>query len=128
MTAPHPNSQLQALLRTGCRVAVGVVALLVGAWGQAEEADRIVPIRFADLTASENAPVEALMIPSVIVEDDLVPNEAVAPLETVPSPEPAAPPLEEVSARAADGLRIQDFGVDEMPYEASSSEWFSNGN
>jgi len=74
-------------------MVVGLAAVLAGAWGQAEDADKIVPIRFADLAAAQNAPVEALMIPSVIVEDDLVPNEAVAPMETVQSPEPA-PPLE----------------------------------
>jgi hypothetical protein len=119
---PRPNPLLHTLLRSGCLLAV----VLFGVCGQAEDAGEIVPIRFADLDAPESAPVEVLMIPSVIVEDELVPNESFAPAEPALAAEPT--PLEEVSSRAADGLRIQDFGVEEMPYEASSGEWFSNGN
>ena len=107
MPFPRPNPRLQPLLRSGCLLAV----VLVGVCGQAEDAGEIVPIRFADLDSPESAPVEVLMIPSVIVEDDLVPNESVAPAEPALAAEPA--PLEEVSSRAADGLRIQDFGVEE---------------
>lgn len=35
--------------------------------------------------------------------------------------------IENVSAGFADGLRIQEFGLDEMPDEASSRDWFSSG-
>ena len=35
--------------------------------------------------------------------------------------------IEEVSARAADGLRVQDFALEEMPAEISSGKWFSSG-
>ena len=35
--------------------------------------------------------------------------------------------LDEVSARAADGLRVQEFELDEMPSEDSSGRWFSSG-
>lgn len=127
MNEPRPNSRLHTLVRLGCRLAAVLAAAMIGGYGQAADTVGIVPIQFADLAAPENAPVEALMIPSVIVEDEFIANDAASPVETLQSPEPAAP-LEEVSSRAADGLRIQDFGVEEMPYEASSGEWFSNGN
>ena len=41
----------------------------------------------------------------------------------------AAPPAElvEVSPRASDALRIDDFAFDEMPFEASSGRWFWSG-
>jgi len=35
--------------------------------------------------------------------------------------------IEEVSSRAADGLRVQDFEWEEMPDEISSGKWFSSG-
>ena len=35
--------------------------------------------------------------------------------------------LDEVSARAADGIRLPDFSLEEMPDEASSGQWFSSG-
>ena len=35
--------------------------------------------------------------------------------------------IDAVSARAADGLRVEDFELDEMPFEASSGKWFSSG-
>ena len=35
--------------------------------------------------------------------------------------------IDEVSARAADGLRVQDFEWEEMPNEISSGKWFSSG-
>ena len=128
MINPRPNPRLHTLLRHGCRLAAVLAVAMVGAVGKAADTDGIVPIQFADLAASENAPIEALMIPSVVVEDEIVTNEMVAPDSAVEAMEPVAAPLEEVSSRAADGLRIQDFGVEEMPYEASSGEWFSNGN
>ena len=39
---------------------------------------------------------------------------------------PAAETID-VSARGIDGLRIDDFTVEEMPFEASSGQWFWNG-
>jgi hypothetical protein len=50
--------------------------------------------------------------------------------ETIISDVPlAAPPAElvEVSPRAADALRIDDFALDEMPFDASSGRWFWSG-
>ncbi len=47
--------------------------------------------------------------------------------EQIPSPEGVPPPLIDVSARAADGLRVEEFAVEELPFEASSGKWFSSG-
>ncbi|MFM9195689.1 MAG: hypothetical protein ACKOWG_08110 [Planctomycetia bacterium] len=48
--------------------------------------------------------------------------------ESVIAREVVAPELlDDVSARAADGLRIQEFELDEMPSEDSSGRWFSSG-
>jgi len=64
------------------------------------------------------------------------------PPQTLPAPAPippgatilsdrpvATPPAElvEVSPRAADAMRIDDFALDEMPFEASSGRWFWSG-
>ena len=35
--------------------------------------------------------------------------------------------VEGVSARGIDGLRIEEFAVEEMPHESSSGDWFSSG-
>jgi len=35
--------------------------------------------------------------------------------------------LDDVSARAADGLRVDEFTLEEMPFESSSGKWFSSG-
>ncbi len=40
---------------------------------------------------------------------------------------PAPPETIDVSARAIDGMRIDDFTLDEMPFEASSGQWFWSG-
>jgi hypothetical protein len=83
----------------------------------------------------------------LVFEDAVVPP-AVAPEPAGSLPEPLsaglladeAPPepvvgrevvdaaiVDEVSARAADGMWIDSFGVDEMPEEISSGNWFSSG-
>jgi len=51
------------------------------------------------------------------------PSRLLAPTVNTP---PAAELLD-VSARAVDGMRIEEFAVDEMPFEASSGRWFWNG-
>jgi hypothetical protein len=60
-----------------------------------------------------------------------VPAEAIGVLpepEVVVGREMVVPELlDDVSARAADGLRIQEFELDEMPSESSSGRWFSSG-
>lgn len=109
--------RLRTLLGSVCLLVAGGVAPQLRA---AEPDHEIVPIQFAELIEQENAAVEVLMIPSVVVDDEVVVEGAV-------SDGPREQTLEDVSARAADGLRVQEFGVDEMPDEASSGDWFSSG-
>jgi hypothetical protein len=54
------------------------------------------------------------------------PSQLLTPAAAAPQ---AAPPAEllDVSARAVDGMRIEEFAVDEMPFEASSGRAFWNG-
>ena len=111
------SCRLRTLLGSVCLLVVGGFAPQLRA---AEPDQEIVPIQFAELIERENAAVEVLMIPSVVVDDEVVVEGAV-------SDGPREQTLEDVSARAADGLRVQEFGVDEMPDEASSGDWFSSG-
>lgn len=59
----------------------------------------------------------------------LPPGETVpAPVEILPgSARPQPGELLDVSARAADGMLLEEFRLDEMPFEASSGDWFWNG-
>lgn len=109
--------RLRTLLGSVCLLVAGGVTPQLRA---SEPDQEIVPIQFAELIEQENAAVEVLMIPSVVVDDEVVVEGAV-------SEGPREQTLEDVSARAADGLRVQEFGVDEMPDEASSGDWFSSG-
>ncbi len=98
--------------------------------------DEIVPIQFAELMDESAGPAEALELPSVmsnydavdgtetIISDVRIDDGALSTdIEGVRVP----PPIVGVSARAADGLRVDDLCLDEMPYEASSGDWFSSG-
>jgi hypothetical protein len=42
-------------------------------------------------------------------------------------PSAVAPGILDVSSSAADGMLLDDFRVEEMPFEASSGDWFWNG-
>ena len=83
-----------------------------------------------DVTVLEDRPLLEMMLPEDATPDEstddgpglLADPEEVVGRETV-SPEL----LDEVSARAADGLRVQDFELEEMPFESSSGKWFSSG-
>ena len=62
----------------------------------------------------------------LVMPDVAADESAVVPRE--PAAEPISPDLlEEVSARAADGMRMPEFAVEEMPFEASSGQWLSSG-
>jgi hypothetical protein len=65
------------------------------------------------------------VLPEIEVVPDGVVVEEVIAAETVPSP--AEPGFLDVSARAADGMLLDDFRIDEMPFEASSGDWFWSG-
>lgn len=114
--------------------AAAVVGLVAGGTrcGQAEE---IVPIQFADLVDQDRSAADVLEIPSVLAAEEIVPGS-----ETVIADRPlgegdagdadgvlGTEPILEASARALDGMRLDDLTLDEMPFEASSGDWFSNG-
>lgn len=119
-------------------IACLVVAVVAGLCVQANEPDRkehraetILPIQFADviqfadLIEEDGTAIEPLMIPSVIVDGEVNPGEVISDKRLFSGV--LESPLEEVSVQAADGLRIEEFGVDEMPAELSSGNWFSSG-
>lgn len=55
-------------------------------------------------------------------------GEAILTDTPLAEPVPAAEPrMLDVSSRAFDGMLMDEFGVDEMPFEASSGRWFWNG-
>ncbi len=142
-------------LRT-LRGVVGLLALLPAApVAFAEElfAEDIAPIRFADFQEQVSdvadgfaddgillgppLPIESLPIPSVLADSEgevFVIEGAEILSGTIASQAPTSTSSKRVdgeivgvSSRAADGLKIEDLSLDEMPYEASSGEWFSSG-
>jgi hypothetical protein len=67
---------------------------------------------------------------SVLPEVEVVPEGSVvgeSVLADVPLAPVDEPGILDVSARAADGMLLEDFRLDEMPFEASSGDWFWNG-
>jgi hypothetical protein len=82
------------------------------------------------ITVLDDRPLLDMVLP-----DDTMPGEPaadgpklLAEPEEVVGREIVSPELiDEVSARAADGLRVQDFELEEMPFESSSGKWFSSG-
>ncbi|MBU6221416.1 MAG: hypothetical protein KGR24_01560 [Planctomycetes bacterium] len=112
-------------------VATTLVGLLIG-FAPGSRAEEIVPIQVA-AKASRKNPADVLEIPSVLAAEELVPGT-----ETIVSDRPVGEslpslgiadgePIVEVSSRAMDGLRVDDLTLDEMPFEASSGDWFSSG-
>ena len=82
------------------------------------------------ITVLEDRPLLDMVLP-----DDTMPGEpaadgptVLAEPEEVVAREIVSPELiNDVSARAGDGLRVQDFELEEMPFESSSGKWFSSG-
>lgn len=101
-------------------------------------ADSIPPV-FAD--AADELPVTTILDDRIVLAPAETDTAAESPAEAMPSPseaiiadEPLAeavpsaePQMLEVSSRAFDGMLMDEFGVDEMPFEASSGRWFWNG-
>jgi len=80
--------------------------------------DRIV------LAPDESA--DAGPVASIIADEP--PTEVVAPPFVESLVDSAGEPrMLEVSSQAFDGMLMEDFSVDEMPFEASSGRWFMNG-
>ncbi len=67
---------------------------------------------------------------NVLPEVEVVPDGTVVG-ESVLADSPLAsaeePGILDVSSRVADGMLMEDFRLDEMPFEASSGDWFWNG-
>ena len=125
----------RTLCLLACVLAAGVPPRAASAAepGSADDTGtEIVPILFADAVGPDNG-LEVLRIPgngtagSVLAGDG--PVESSPALEILPegAEEIAPPPLVDVSSRAADGMLIEEFELDEMPFPASSGEWFRNG-
>lgn len=67
---------------------------------------------------------------SVLPEIEVVPEGSVvgeSVLADVPLTGTQEPGILDVSSRIADGMLLDDFRLDEMPFEASSGDWFWNG-
>jgi hypothetical protein len=83
-----------------------------------------------DVTVLEDRPLLDMVLPDDATADEPVADgpALLAKPEEVVGREIVSPEfVDEVSARAADGLRVQDFEVEEMPFESSSGTWFSSG-
>lgn len=67
---------------------------------------------------------------NVLPEVEVVPEGSVvgeSVLADTPLVSADAPGILDVSSRGADGMLLEDFRLDEMPFEASSGDWFWNG-
>jgi hypothetical protein len=115
-------------------LAAAVLGLLT-AGARSSRAEDIVPIQFADLIEGEAAAGDVLEIPSVLEAEEIVPGTETVVADRLLGESSSteergavrAEPIVETSARALDGMRLDDLTLDEMPYEASSGDWFSNG-
>lgn len=90
----------------------------------ADDESEILPIQFAELME----PGEAVRILAPSDAGPVMPGQPLRIGEFSDAVEEiAGPSVVDVSSRAADGMRIEEFELDELPYEASSGEWFSSG-
>lgn len=115
-----PTSRVVWSLAGGGRLLLGgMLALAMPlAWGQGEQtvlddrpiADAELENAATDLESTDGGPA-LLGQPEEVLRAEIISPELV----------------ESVSSRAADGLRVQDFEFEEMPFEASSGDAFSSG-
>lgn len=108
----------------GSRSLTGFVLVLLLVAGvvavQAEE----------DVSLLQDAMSLDMVLPSDAIDDETVadaPGMLLEPEEVLARESVSPDLIKEVSARAADGLRVQDFELEEMPAEISSGKWFSSG-
>ncbi|NCA11433.1 hypothetical protein EBR56_06440 [bacterium] len=125
-------STLTTLRRRRFVILATLAGVMVGGPPRSR-AEEIVPIGFADLVDQDGA-ADVLEIPSVLAAEEIVPgSERVvadrAAGHPLPPPSVAAgEPIAETSAQAMDGMRLDQLTLDEMPFQASSGDWFSNGH
>ena len=83
-----------------------------------------------DVTVLDDRPLLDMVLPdepAAVEPTDDGPGLLAEPEEVMAREIVSPEVVDEVSARAADGLRVQDFELEEMPFEASSGKWFSSG-
>jgi hypothetical protein len=83
-----------------------------------------------DVSLLQDAMSLDMVLPSDAIDDETVadaPGMLLEPEEVLARESVSPDLIKEVSARAADGLRVQDFELEEMPAEISSGKWFSSG-
>ena len=138
------NKPFQYSRRVGCGLLVAL-ACLAGSASPAATPDEGASILLPGInlaTAAEEAAaeektqpvdreiedaVDALLLPTPEAEAPrprsamTVENDDVGFLDRGPAE------LFDVSARASDGMQVDELELDEMPYEASSGDWFSSG-
>ena len=136
LTHPFPfrsNRRVTVNRRTTFRLAA---SLAVAAWYGPPLAIQAQEPTPAPLVVAEGAAVPSdgpFLLEGPISDTPIASQALPAPApaaETIISDVPlAGPPAElvEVSPQAADALRIDDFALDEMPFEASSGRWFWSG-
>ncbi|NBW96389.1 MAG: hypothetical protein EBR28_06585 [Planctomycetia bacterium] len=115
--------------------AFAVLCCILAAGRSAEGAEEIVPIQFADRVGREAEEADVLAIPSVLAAEEPVPGTERIISDRAASEPPSVETEVEVpaeailatSSRAADAMRLDELTLDEMPFEASSGDWFSNG-
>jgi len=132
------RAPLQAWLVGSQSRASLFLVLMVAACGAGVFAEDYVSLlpdnSILEMALPNDAPPDAPM-PDEPVDDELTADERAAEEpgilsepEEVIGRELISPELiNEVSSRAADGLRVQDFELDEMPNEISSGKWISSG-
>jgi hypothetical protein len=139
MTADLTSSERSPVKTSHYPLLIVAATLAILAVGSADRgwAEEIVPIQFADPAIRDSAiqedAVDVLEIPSVLAAEEIIPGTekivadrpADEPLPTLLADESA--PIVETSSRAMDGLRLDELTLDEMPFEASSGDWFSSG-
>jgi hypothetical protein len=130
---PAVNNFARAQASDGWVRAAWIAAAAWGCCGSARAAspdiappDRVSPASV--FAASE----EIILAPGnpVFPEVEVVPGGTVvgeSVLADVPRGPAEEPGILDVSSRVADGMMLEDFRLDEMPFEASSGDWFWNG-
>ena len=111
----------------GSRSRVSLVlsmVLLLAAWVGAVQAQE-------DVSLLQDGASLDIALPSGVTPAVPAPEEPgllmMEPEEVIASDLVSPEFINEVSSRASDGLRVQDFELEEMPNEISSGKWFSSG-
>ncbi len=108
-----------------CVVAWACCGVASGQPGAGDRGGRVVPtpvIGEAEeiiLGPGTSLPTETAIVPETSIVVDAEPVEMVTTQ--------SAPAVLDVSSRFGEGMLLEDFQVDEMPFEASSGDWFWNG-